>query len=67
MERKMGEWEKRIQRLEERVEKGAKEGQRQEADRVEELPGRKGRVEVEKGENDKGREERKNERSNGGG
>ena len=34
----------RVQRLEERVEKGAKEGERQEADRAEEFPGKKGRV-----------------------
>ena len=51
------------------VEKGAKEDERQEADRAEEFLGKKGRVEVEKGENDKeqrrGRRERK--RSNGGG
>ena len=38
-----------------RVEEGTKEGERQEADhdRAEEFPGEKGRVEVEKGENDK--------------
>ena len=36
-----------------RVEKGAKEGERQYADSAEEFPGKKGRVEVEKGENDK--------------
>ena len=45
--------------------KGAKEGERQEADRAEEFPGKKGRVKVEKGENDKeqrgGRRERKRE------
>ena len=45
--------------------KGAKQGERQEADRAEEFPGKKGRVEVEKGENDKeqrgGRRERKRE------
>ena len=38
MERRMGEWEK-VQRLEERVEKGGKEGERQEGDRAEEIPG----------------------------
>ena len=48
-----------------RVEKGAKESERQEADRAEEFPGKKARVQVEKGENDKeqrgGRRERKRE------
>ena len=53
MERKMVEWKKRVQRLEERVEKWTKEGERQEADGADEFPGEKGRVEVEKGENDK--------------
>ena len=38
MERKMGEWEKRVQRLEE----CRKEGERQEADRAEEFPGKRG-------------------------
>ena len=69
MARRMGEWEK-VQRLEERVEKGAKEGERQEADRAEEIPGQKGRVEGQKGENDReqrgGGEERKKERREGG-
>ena len=51
--------------MEERVEKGAKEDERQEADGAEEIPGQKGRVEGQKGENDseqKGEEERKKER-----
>ena len=57
MEKRMGEWEKRVQRLEESVEKGAKEGERQEVDRAEKIPGKKGRVEGEKGENERvGRE-----------
>ena len=46
------EWESgiQVQRLEERVEKGAKECERQEADRAEEIPGQKGRVKGQKGE-----------------
>ena len=68
MERRMGEWEK-VQRLEERVEKGAKEGERQEADRAEEIPGQKGRVKGQEGENDReqrGEEKRKKEREKRG-
>ena len=54
MERKMGEWEKRVQRFEESRKGGQKRAKDvQEADRAEEFPGKKGRVEVEKGENDK--------------
>ena len=66
MERRMGEWEKRVQRLEE----SRKGGERQEADRAEEIPVKKGRVEREKGENDReqkgGRRKRKRSDGEGG-
>ena len=48
-----------------RVENGAEEGERQEADRAEEIPGKRGRVEVEKGGTDRelkgGRREKRRE------
>ena len=54
---------KKVQRLEERVEKPwAKEGERQEVDKAQEIPGQKGRVEGQKGENDREEGGRRRER-----
>ena len=53
MERRMEEWEKSTKVGRERVEKGGKEGERQEAGSAEKNPGQKGRVEGQKGERKK--------------
>ena len=69
MERKVGEWEKRVQRLEESRKRGQKRVKDSKQTELKNFQGRRGRVEVEKVENDKeqrgGRRERK--RSNRGG